>query len=233
MRIAICNRNRRYLDSLKLMLYRYAEKKRLEIAVECYYCGKDMLATKNRYNIVFLEYDAYSVNGLETAKTLRESDCFCSIIFIGNKNRFCNSIFKVSPSGFLTYPIDESEVVSVLDDCFRKKINGYPLLIKSSEDTVCLNSNEIFYIEANNKHCIISLGKKCINCNQTMGKLYEQLPKMVFLKINRANVINSEYINSFNAGEVTLKNGKKLYISRNYRKNFKENYCEFINTIRL
>ena len=233
MRIAVCNRNKFYLKSIKLMIYSYAEKKKIDVMVECYLCGKDMLVSDYKYNIVFLEYCIDSAEGTETAKLLRQTDSFCSIIFTSIENRFGNDIFKVYPSGFLTYPITENELISVLNDYFHAKINGYPLLLKSGEDTVCLKSAEIVYLEADNKHCVVHLRKEKLSCNCTMRRVYDTLPKSVFLKINRAYVINSVYINKFNSEEVFLKTGDKLYISRNYRKDFKQNYYDFISAMQL
>ena len=231
MRIAIFNKNKNCLRQLKEIVYRYAEKFKIDISVECFICGKDLLASKNRYHIVFLDYGTENNSGLKTAVRLNEKDCFCSIIFTGFNKCFDNNVFAVHLTGCLTYPIKESEVVCVLDNYFRKRKNGYPLLIKSGTDTVCRNVNEIVYIEANNKHCVVHLGQESIDCNNTMANVYETLPKRLFLKINRSNVINSEYINKFNSDEVMMKTGERLYISRNYRKNFKEKYCDFINRL--
>ncbi len=233
MRVAVCDGNGINRNSLKLMIYRYAERLKIDAVAEEYLCGNDMLASGKRYNMVFLDYNAEILNGMAVSRLLREGDCFCSIIFTSSENRFRNDIFKVSPSGFLTYPIKERDVVLLLDDYFRKKINGYPMLIKSGADTVCLNTNEIVYLEADNKHCVVHLKEKNLNCSRTMGSVYEVLPKVSFLKINRAFVINSEYINSFNSREVVLKTGDKLYISRNYRKDFKQGYFNFINTMQF
>ncbi len=232
MRLAIYNENINHLWQLKRIIYRYAEKYRMDILVECFSCGKALLASKNRYHMVFLDYGE-NYEGLEIASRLMETDSFCSVIFSGRKNLFNNSIFSVSVKGCLTYPIKEKEVCCVLENYFNKKINGYPLLIKSGMDTVCLKTNEIVYLEADNKHCVVHLGEKSIVCNKTMAKVYDALPKRLFLKINRANVINFEYINRFNSNEVMLKTGEKLYISRNYRKNFKRDYCELINVMKL
>ena len=230
MRIAIYNENELCLWLLKQIIYRYASKYRMDIFIECFSCGKELLASKNRYHIVFLDY-GQKAQGLWIASKLMELDGFCTIIFTGDENCFDNNIFSVPVMGFLTYPIKEDEVNFVLSNYFNKKINGRPLLIKSGMDTVCLKTNEIVYIEADNKHCVVHLGEKSIKCNKTMANVYEALPKTHFLKINRAYVINPEYINRFNSNEVMLKTGDILYISRNYRKNFKKEYYDYIERV--
>lgn len=202
MRIAVCKSNKHYLNTLKLMIYRYAEKMKIEILTECYLCGKDMLASGNRFNIVFLDYNLAGEKGLQIAKAIRKFDSLCLIVFIGSDTCFAGDIVKVYPSDYLTYPINEAKVFGVLDEYFCKRGIKYPLLIKSGEDIVCLNTSEIVYLEASNKHCVVHLKEKSLNCNKTMACVYDQLPKILFLKINRAFVINSGYINRFNKGHL-------------------------------
>lgn len=229
MRIAIYNKDKNCLIGLKKMIYSYAEKFKLDVLIECFNCCKDLLASQNKYHIVFLDYSAKNPNGIKVASRIADANQFCSIVFTSRENKFDNNIFTIPLSGIISYPIKESEVCFVLDNYFYKRKNGYPMLVKSGLDTVCLNVNEIVYLEANNKNCVLHLGKESINCNKTMAMIYETLPKKFFLKINRSNVINSEYVNRFNSDEVMLKTGERLFISRNYRKNFKENYCDFIS----
>ncbi len=228
MRFAIYNKNKNYLRQLKQIIYRYAEKYRLDVLIECFENGKDLLASKNRYHIVFLDYDFKCGEGLKIANELTEKYSYCSIIFTGRKGCFDNNIFTVPLNGYLIYPIEDDDVFFTLDNYFRKRKNGYPLLIKSGVDTVCLNINAIIYLEADNKHCRVHLWEETINCSQTMAALYNGLPKRLFLKINRYTVVNSEYVDRFNSIEVILKTGERLYISRTYRKDFKDNYHDFI-----
>lgn len=231
MRIAICNENKNYLWQLKQMIYSYAEKARIEMFVECFSCGRDLLSSKNKFHIVFLDYGVEKSRCLGIAKRLTEADFFCSIVFTGTKSNFDNSVFKVGPMGYIFYPIMEREVWYVLNNCFRKRKNGYPLLVKSGEDTVWINVNEIVYIEANNKHCILHLAGECIESSKTMANVYNALPKEFFLKINRSNIVNTEYINRFNSGEVILKNGERLHISRSYRRVFKDDFNNLIKAM--
>ena len=96
-------------------------------------------------------------------------------------------------------------------------------------DRVCINTSEIVYLEANNKNCFINLQTEQIRCNTTMARVYSVVPKNHFLKINRAYIVNSDYVNKYNNELVYLKNGVELRISRNYLKDFKQEYIKYIN----
>ncbi len=229
MRIALCNKNKKILENLKLIIYKYAEQKRIEIVVDCYYCGEEILSSGIKYNIIFIDYFLYGKNGLEVAKELRNTGCQSAIVFTSNSTHFVLDAFKVSPQAFLLLPVKEEELYSVLNEYFEKRGLDYPLWLKTGEDTVCLNTSEIVYLEANNKHCFVNLKSQSLRCNKTMACVYNQLPKSHFLKINRAFIVNSDYVNRYNSEEVFLKNGAKLRISRHYLKDFKQEYRSYIN----
>ena len=126
-------------------------------------------------------------------------------------------------------PLKEDEIYTVLDEFFKEYSNNYPLWIKCGEETVSLNVKDIFYLEANNKHCIVHLTNEELDCNKTMARVSGVLPKNRFTKINRAYIVNFECIKKYNNDAVFLKNGKQLHISRNYLKSFKQEYRLFLN----
>lgn len=231
MRIAICYSQLDYMNELKRIIYRYAVKMKLELVVECYLSGEDMLRAERKYNIVFLEYGFTDRARLKTAQKIKALNPFCSMVLIGSEGVFAGDVFMITPAGYLTRSVSEEQVYRILSEYFYKIGSKYPLLIKSRGDTFCLNTSEIVYLEANNKRCIVHLEEDEIDCNKTMAKVYEDLPKRLFLKINRAFVINFRYIDKFNRDSVILKNGERLYISRNYHKSFKEDYISLINDL--
>lgn len=229
MRIAICDSNITFLKHLKSIIYTYCEKRRFDFVVDCFCKGEEMLASGIKYNVAFIGFDLCGDDGLQIAKAMRKENSFTAIIFISDDMHFVFEAFKVNPYRFMLKPVEKTELYSVMDDFFDEYGNDYPLWIKNREDTVCLNTGDIYYLEADNKHCFIHLEKEKIHCNRTMARVFEVLPKNSFFKINRAFIVNLNFIAKYNNDLVYLKNGENLHISRNYFKSFKDRYFEFIN----
>lgn len=227
MRIAICDYDKDFLSQLKRMVYRYAELHRIDIVAECYISGESILDRSTSYNIIILGYRLLGLNGLETAIKLRENQVNSSIIFISDYTDFVFDAFKVGAFRFLPKSACEKELFSTLDDFFERLGSDYPLLIKAGEDVVCLNTRDIYYLEADNKHCYIHLKDEILTCNRTMATVYGKLPKNHFSKTNRAFVVNLNYISRYNNELIMLKNGETLHPSRNYYKSFQEEYRRF------
>lgn len=227
MRIAICDSDTECIKKHKQMIYKYANIHRLEILVEEFYSGIELLASHKSYALVILDYCTNALNGLETAVLLRKSDNSCAIVFLSAYTGFIFDSFKVRPYRFLVKPINESILFELLNDFFEARDGYRPLWVKDGDNTVCLSADDIFYLEADNKHCIIGLKSKKIHCRKTMAHVYEELPKDRFCKINRAYIINFKYVSGYNSDEIRLDNGTGLHVSRNYYKSFKSEFRSF------
>lgn len=229
MRIAICDSDRKYVKILKNMLYNYSNIYKTEFLVEEFSSGEELLKSKNRYCLIFTEYNLCGINGLETAIKLREKNDKTDIIFLSNNTEFVFDAFKVSPYRFLKKPLSQTELFSVLTELFNNKIQNHPLLITNKFNTYCLNTKDIVYLEANNKHCYIHLHNEIIECNKTMAKIQSILPEKYFIKINRAFIVNLNCICKYNNQYVSLSNNEQVHISRNYLKYFKQEFINFTN----
>ncbi len=233
MKIAICDKNSNRLIALKDMIYEYSAERGIDLAVECFLSGEEMLRFKTRYNIIFLSYDLPYKDGLEIAKQIKSESVFSDIVFIGQSSKHFVEMMRVNPYGFLFSTESKQEIFYFLDEYF--KINGcnFSFWLRCGGDTLCLNTREIVYLEADNKHCLVHLENEKLRSNCTMAKVYEILPKSYFIKINRAYVVNSQYINRYNKDTVFLKNGVNLRLSRNYSADFKKAHRLFFNPLQV
>ncbi len=229
MRIAICDGNTAHIKKLKNLLYRYSNSNKMEFIVEEFSSGEELLKSKNKYCLIFIEYFLSGINGLETAKKLRAKRIESEIIFLSQTTDFIFESFKVSPYRFLTKPLNTQTLFETLNDFFVSYSENYPLWITNYVTTHCINTAEIFYLEANNKHCFIHLKAESIPCNKTMARVFNTLPQKYFSKINRAFIVNLNCISGYDNEYVFLKNGESIHITRKYFKPFKQEYFEFSN----
>lgn len=229
MRIAVCDSDKLFLAEFKKSIYHYNEIHRLNMVVDCFLWGEKVLQNHENYSLVFLGDRLKDMGGFETAVELRNRNTKVAIVFASPNTDFVLDAFKVGAYRFLRRPLGKQEVFDVLDDFFCKLRGDYPIWIKSGEDTVCLNIDDIYYIEADNKRCRIHLENETLDCNKTMARVYKVLPCNQFCKTNRAFIINLRRIKKYNNETITLKNDEIIHPSRNYYKNFKEEYRKFLH----
>ena len=227
MRIALCDGNAASLKNTKKIIYEYANLRGIELLAEEYCSGSKLLENAEEYTLIILDYKLRDINGLETARRLRKKNPACAIIFLSAYTGFILDSFEVAPYRFLLKPLNRDILFAALDDFFKGNSETRPLWVKDGVDTFCLNTGEIIYLEADNKNCYISLRDKKIRCHKTMARVYGALPKRNFGRINRAYVVNFNYISSYSSENVILRNGERLHVGRSYFKSFREEYKSF------
>ena len=105
MRIAVCNNDEKLLRNIKKTIYEYSEMRRLDIVVDSFFSGEEMINNKTNYTIVFLGYHLKGKNGLEIAKELRNINTYTAIIFVSQNTDFIFDAFLVSPYRFIVPPL--------------------------------------------------------------------------------------------------------------------------------
>ena len=227
MKIAICDDEQVIIKLVKPKLYEYANSHRIDLVVDEYYSGEALVTADKNYDIIFLDYQMGRLNGLDAAKILRERNAACAIIFLTSYTHFVFDAFKVNAYRFLIKPITERKLFDTMDDYFKMHGDDYPLLLKCDRDTICIETEDIVYLEADNKHCKLHLPKETLCCAKTMALVSKLLPKSHFFKVHRAFIVNFNYILKYNSEEITLKTGEKIPVSRKYLTPFKEAYRVF------
>lgn len=228
MRIALCDCDITFIEKIKRIIYNYAELFRIDIVADCYDSGENLLNSKINYDMIFLGYKLYGINGFKTAEILRRINSNATIIFISEYTDFIFDSFKVNPYRFLVKPISSDTVFEVLNDYFEEFGTDYSLSLKCNNGTFYPNTSKIYYLEADNKHCFVHLEDDTLHCNRTMARVFDVLPKNHFSKINRAFVVNLNFVKKYNKQEVLLNNQVKLRVGRTYLKSFKEEYHHFL-----
>ena len=233
MRIALCDSDAAASSITKRIIYEYASIHNIELVVSEYRSGRELVSEWEKYPLVILDYLSEDINGLETAHLLRAKGGMCGIIFLSADTGFILDSFKVRPYRFLLKPLSRESLFQVLDDFFTAASISSPLFIKDGGDTFCLRTGDIFYIEADNKNCLVNLRDGSIRCHKTMAKVYNALPKSCFSKINRAYIVNLKHIAAYSSDTVKLHNGERLHMSRKYSKSFQAEYRAFLRPMEL
>ena len=133
MRIALCDSDAAASLATKQMIYEYASIHNIELVVSEYRSGKALLSEWEKYFLVILDYTSEDLNGLETARLMRQKGGMCGIIFLSADTGFILDSFKVRPYRFLLKPLSRESLFQVLDDFFTAASISSPLFIKDGE----------------------------------------------------------------------------------------------------
>ena len=115
MQIAICDDESNFREELKKHLIEYKKDKRMQLDVYEFKTGEALCSTDISFDIVFLDYQMPSLDGMETARILRENNILCNIVFVTNYPDFVFESFEVNPYRFWKKPVEFEKVESLLN----------------------------------------------------------------------------------------------------------------------
>lgn len=232
---ALCDDDKYVTEEVKKLLLEHAKENRITVDIDEFENGEELLNSEKDYDIIVLDYQLGSTDGLTVAKELRKRNVLSSIIFLTSYPNFMIDAFEVNTFRFLLKPIDRLKFFKAIDDYIKIVDSNYPITIIQNKELKKINSNEICYIEADGKYSNIHLSDKIMHCSKTLSGVTKLLPTYCFVKTHRSFVVNLHYIKSYSSDTVYLSNGESAYLSKNYQKTFQTSYMNFLekNYVRL
>ena len=233
--IALCDDEAAELDKTERMLRRYGEKHPgAEFSIERFERADDLIdrVRERKYMPDMILMDIYmpEKHGIEAAHELRSMGNNGRIIFLTTSREHALDAFGVEASQYLVKPVSEEALFPVLDDMEAARRRYLLLRIEGRIQRVAVD--EIVYCEAEGKIQILYLSDgDQYELRRTMTEIYELLAcYQEFARVGVAYIVNLEHVDSLNAQEVQMDNGKKIYLPRGayhpLREKYFGYYCE-------
>lgn len=240
--IALCDDETAELDKTEKLLSAYEKKHpeldfmiaRFESTGELLYMVEERNYTPD---LIFMDIfmpgqEGMSVSlGMEASKRLRDMGNKAKLIFLTTSREYALEAFDVEASKYLLKPVAEDKITEALDRVLaeiEEERKRY-ILLKIEGRIVRVLVKDIVYCEAQGKtQCMyLANGEKSL-LRMTMTEIYSLLSGYPeFVRIGVAFIVNMEYVNSLNAQDICLANGRKIYLPRGAYKTLKELYFQY------
>ncbi len=188
-----------------------------------YASGEELLASGERFDIVFLDIQMDGRNGIETAKCLRKQQEETVLIFVTGIREYVFDALDLYAFQYLLKPLEEKKLAEVLKRAekeVQKKKEQRGLFIKTRNLT--LSQADILYIESKAKKVEIHVAgaRESIEIYASMEELHKELGED-FYRCHRAYIVNMAYVAEYSSDSILLTNGDKVYLA-------KKKYGEFV-----
>ena len=233
-RIALCDDNIEFLNSLSDRIDDISKTCSIKFNLDKYTNGnqllRKMIELSYLYDLVILDIDMPSINGIELARQIRDNFISCKIIFISAYESQVFLTFPYKPDSFIRKSTikDDFEreffrVIYLIQE-ERSQISQFEIINETngSKHTIFISENEIESFESVNRSIYISLSssKRYLLKNQMMKTLNEKYKNKGFLCIHRTFIANLRYICSVGEDEVVMRSGYTAPLSRRKKKDF-------------
>lgn len=228
MRMALCDDDRRLVRELTPVIYKHARERRIELVIDEFRSGEELLKSRRAYDMVFLDYQMGGIDGLDAARMLREKNANCAIVFMTGFPDFVYDAFEVNAFRFMKKPVTGSELLGIFDDYFKMYGSDYPIVLRHEGENITIDTGDILYLEAAKKLCLVHTVNGSLLCTgKNLRGVYGLVPKSHFFRIHASYVVNFNHIAGYRGCSMLMKNGDEIIISRARLDEFRSAYMEY------
>ena len=209
-RIAIVDDEKVIREQIKKLV----EKKQIDCEIDTYGTGEDLLKADSVYDIIFLDIQMDGMNGIDTARALRQKADNTVLIFITGVKEYVFDAFDVAAFHYLIKPIEENKFWEVCDRAVlavtKKKQNpSGQIFIKTRSQSITLDQSNVLYIESRAKKVEIHTKTNIVEAYAAISELEKQLVGS-FYRCHRGYLVNMAFIAGYaDYSSVTSKQAEK------------------------
>jgi len=189
----------------------------------------------NTVELMFLDIEMASLNGLDFAKSLVDKPL---IIFITAYPQYALESFEVDALDYLVKPVRIERLLRAIN----KAENYIALLQKNTDEGIATVENdyvfiktdrkllkiffrEILFIEGLKDYVIIHVEGKKVLTAMNVKTIFNKLPAKNFARVSKSYIINTDYIISVDTTAVYIKD-EEIPIGNNFKESFFNQYVD-------
>lgn len=230
-RIAVVEDEQQYRDEVCQYIEQYATEHQLQFDVTTYTDGQEIVDdVQKHYDIIFFDIEMTQLNGMDAAKVIRERDVNVVMVFITNMAQYAIEGYEVGALDFVLKPIDYYGFSFRLARALgrvQKKQGNLEFAINTPGGIKKLNSNDIYYIEIENRFLVYHTAEGDFSQRGTLQSAEEMFQNYHFVKCNHWYLVNLKYVTEIEENIVHVA-GSRLEISRRNRAHFLKEVTEYI-----
>ncbi|NLY20914.1 MAG: response regulator transcription factor [Tissierellia bacterium] len=218
LRIGICDDLADARFTLSVSIERIAERLNIETAIYEFSSGDRLLKWfenhENEVDLLFLDIEMPGLDGMATAKSLRQENSFIQIVFVTSHPTYVFDGYSVGAMGYLMKPAKENEVEEIMTRAIKS-------IRKSEEDVYIIKNIDGMYRVPKSSILYFTSDKRLVICI-TESRVYEFYGKLSdvedelgspFVRIHQRYLVNSKYVDQISGDSVYIKS-EELPISR-------------------
>lgn len=223
LKIAICDDEEVFGQHLKQIASQFFNERKIQHEIHLFCSGEEFVKLNMdmaKYQIVFLDINMEELDGISTAKRLRE---------------LCKDTFVVFVTTFIDYALDGYEVDAIryilknssnfdksVNECIETILEKMQYAVKIhrflfKEGKKVVNEDNIVYIESNLHELCFYIMKHELEVHRlydTLNNIENNLDNTKFVRIHQSYLVNMKYVKSMKLQKAMLIDGRELPIAK-------------------
>ena len=222
MKIAICEDQIIQINLLNNKIKKWSDEKGVRVSIDNFKSAESFLfkwEDYDKYDIIFLDINMRELNGVETAKKIREYTQNVYIVFVTAFITYSLEGYKVDAVRYILKDnqLLEKAIIECLDTIINKMHyveNKYTFEFREGRKTLLID--DIVFIESNLHKLYFHLSKKPGQYTMygRLDHIDELLKNSNFCRIHKSYLVNLKFVNKIERYVATLSDGTKVNISQ-------------------
>lgn len=228
--VAIVEDDERATARLRAFIERFAEQSGERIEIATFPEPTRFLeGYRPIYDIVFMDIEMPTMNGMKAAARLREMDSAVVLIFVTNMAQYAAKGYEVAAMDYIVKPYAYPDFERKLRRAVASTRHAAAaLLVRQQAGTQRVLLRDILYIEVRGHGLIINTDSGVVRGSGTLSETQEKLATEGFFRCSKAYLVNQKHIVIVRGSSLALSNGNELAIGRAYKKSFMNELAAYL-----
>ncbi len=229
-RVAIVEDSSEDAGRLRSLLIRYGKETAIQFHIQLFDNPLEFLARfREDFDLVLMDIELPGLNGMETARRMRESDSAVTLIFVTNMAQYALNGYEVGALDFVLKPVSYAPFAMKLRKAVRNidKLKNEDILLFPSNGFVRISVSGIFYVEVQKHYLTYHTEQGDYVVRESMKAAEEKLSRYHFLRCNNCYLVNLRQVTAVD-GNMVMVGGMTLQISRPRRGEFLKSLTDYL-----
>lgn len=232
MKIAICDDEKIIRAQLIVSLKKYAKDRGYNFLFYEYADGKELLAAKYVFDLIFVDFMMNEINGMKAISELRKRFDKTAVIFFSGYKEVVFETLKVQPFRFLVKPIDENKLKEALDSFINDKNKEKQMLLyeEFGYRPFRISEEVIVYAEAQavTTRVITNTQVKAYRYKKNLAAFEKELNSQNFFRAHRSFLVNLKFVVSYEETSIIFETGDNAQLTKRKYSEFKKAYLNYL-----
>ena len=232
-RVAIAEDSEMERSRLLRYLKRYEQENGCSFEIEVYENGADIVSAYHPgIDILLLDIEMPVLDGMRTARILREKDRNVVIVFVTNLAQYAVQGYEVEALDFIVKPLDwnvfsfrMNRILSRLQR--RRNEAAYSVTVRTDGGMQRIEIPDIFYVDVDHHNLTYHTVSGSYSTRSTMREAEKLLLSHGFCRCNQCYLVNLRYVTAVEDEMVSV-GGDRLRISRSKKKELIKALSEYV-----
>ena len=231
--IVICDDEKQMSYHIRSMVSDFFRKKNREISLRTFLSGEELLNYDGQIDILFLDIQMKDIDGMETARRLREDRFQGFLIFITVLKEMVFRSFEVQAYDYLVKPVEEKQFERTMERLLASMHSAGEdsLLVQKGYEGRIIRKDEIVFCEIIDRKIYLNLvSGEVLDYYERIENLETKLGGR-FFRCHRSYLINLKHLKGYKNGTAYMDNGKEVPVSRLRSREFSGVVLQYMKNI--